>query len=509
MLSNIKSCTLIGVDGYLIHIETDIVKGMPNFIMVGLPDASVKESKDRIASALKNSGFQLPTKRITVNLAPGNIKKEGTLYDVPIALGIMLSSAQLQPKIELEKTLAVGELALDGSIRGVDGTLPMIIEAKRHHMRRVIVPYENRLEACLIDGIEIIAVKNLKELAKFLSGESDIAPLAPSQDKFFEHTFHLDYSDVKGQENAKRAMEVAAAGAHNMLMIGPPGSGKTMLARCFPSILPDMTKNESLEVTKIYSIAGLLRRETPLITTRPYRSPHHTISDTSLTGGGRIPRPGEVSLAHLGVLFLDELPEFQKTSLEALRQPLEDKIVTISRVNATITYPSSFMLLASMNPCPCGYFGDESNRCHCSSNEIKRYLGKISGPMLDRIDIHIEVPSTSYDKLKDRAKTESSANIKKRVDNARTIQLQRYQGTDTLFNSSLNPRQIELYCRLGENEEKLMKKAFTSLNLSSRAYHRILKLARTIADLDNSEDIKTPHIAEAVQYRSLDRKYWL
>jgi len=509
MLSNIKSCTLIGVDGYLIHIETDIVKGMPTFITVGLPDASVKEAKDRIASALKNSGFMLPAKRITVNLAPGNIKKEGTLYDVPIALGILLSSGQLNCNFNLKSTLIFGELGLDGSVRGVHGTLPMIIEAKKHKMNRVIVPYENKAEASLIDCIEIIAVKDLAQLCAYLSGEEIIEPLGPAKEQICENKFALDYSDVKGQESAKRAMEVAAAGAHNMLMIGPPGSGKTMLARCFPSILPDMTKNESLEVTKIYSIAGLLKRDTPLITERPYRSPHHTISDVSLTGGGRIPRPGEVSLAHLGVLFLDELPEFQKTSLESLRQPIEDKLVTISRINATITYPSAFMLLASMNPCPCGYYGDESNKCHCSSNEIKRYLGKISGPLLDRIDIHIEVPSTSYDKLKDRAKSESSESIKKRVNNARRIQLERYKSTKTLFNSALSPRQIERYCRLGESEEKLMKKAFTSLNLSSRAYHRILKLARTIADLDNSEDIKTPHIAEAVQYRSLDRKYWL
>jgi magnesium chelatase family protein len=509
MLSNIKSCTLIGIDGFLIDIETDIVKGMPTFITVGLPDASVKESKDRIASALKNSGYMLPAKRITVNLAPGNIKKEGTLYDAPIALGILLSSSQITQKIDLDNTLIFGELALDGTIRGIDGTLPMTVEAKKRKITRVIVPYENRAEACLVENIDIIAVKNLKELCGYISGEKLIAPLPPSAVQPGAGRFNLDYSDVKGHENAKRAMEVAAAGAHNMLMIGPPGSGKTMLARCFPSILPDMTKNESLEVTKIYSIAGLLKRDMPLITLRPYRSPHHTISDISLTGGGRIPRPGEVSLAHLGVLFLDELPEFQKTSLESLRQPIEDKIVTISRVNATITYPSSFMLLASMNPCPCGYYGDESNKCRCTSSEIKRYLGKISGPLLDRIDIHIEVPSTSYEKLKDRIKSESSENIKTRVNNARRIQLERYRGTDTLFNSSLSPRQIERYCRLGESEEKLMKKAFTSLNLSSRAYHRILKLARTIADLDASEDIKTPHIAEAVQYRSLDRKYWM
>ncbi len=504
MLSIIKSCTLIGVEGFITQIETDITSGMPAFITVGLPDASVKEAKDRLSAALKNSGFVFPYKRVTINLAPGDIKKEGTHYDLPMALGILFSSGQLVVEADFSDTIVFGELSLNGEIRAVSGTLPIIIEAKRQGYRRVILPYDNGAEASVVDGIEVIAIKNLCELQQYLYGEKDC--VYPS-DSPVESTvcYTSDFADVKGQENIKRAMEIAAAGGHNMLMIGPPGSGKTMLARCFPSILPDMTQEESLESTKIYSIAGLLKPDKPLLKQRPFRAPHHTISAVSLTGGGRIPQPGEVSLAHLGVLFLDELPEFQKNALEALRQPIEDKLVTISRVNATITYPSSFMLLAGMNPCPCGHYGDDSNRCRCSEIQIRRYLNRISAPLLDRIDIHTEVPNISYEKLADKKAAESSETIRARVNAARQIQLNRYATLPILMNADLTPRMIETYCRLGEQEELLIKQAFTTLNLSGRAYHRILKLARTIADLDEKRNIEPAHLAEAIQYRRLER----
>lgn len=504
MLSKVKTCCLTGLVVTMIDVEIDISNGLPNINVVGLPDMSIKESKDRVRAAIKNSGLDFPLKRITVNLSPAHTRKEGSHFDLPIALGILGASAQI-PLGELEDILVLGELSLDGRTNKVNGVLPMLLEMYDKGIKKVIVPYENLEEAKIVDGIEIVPVHTLNDITTHLTAEKRLNTYMESfKYNCREEIDSEDFKDLHGQENLKRALEIAASGKHNVLTIGPPGSGKTMAARRLPSILPKLTFEEALEVTKIYSVAGLLDAHEGLIYNRPFRSPHHTSSTVAITGGGRVPKPGEVSLSHCGVLFLDELPEFNKTSLEVLRQPLEDRVIHISRVNGSYTYPADFMLLAAMNPCPCGYYGtDGKNQCNCTPHQINRYVNKISGPLMDRIDIIVETVAVGYKDLTDNRQSESSEEIRKRVEKARETQLERYKKTKYLFNSQLNGAAINKYCSLDPPAQRLMNLAFHKMNLSARGYTRVLKVARTIADLDGEDIIHENHLAEALQYRKL------
>lgn len=500
MLAKVTSCAVVGLDGALIEVEVDISRGLPSMTIVGLPDAAVQESRERVRAAIKNSGLPFPAERLTVNLAPADIRKAGPAYDLPIALGILLASEQIYG--DVSRVIVMGELSLDGGVRHVSGVLPMANLAKQEGFTTLFVPAEDAAEASLIEGLIVYPLESLLQLVDHLSGHKHLAPYQPNFSLNGDSPpYACDLSEIKGQEHVKRALEVAAAGAHNLLMSGPPGAGKTLIARSMPGILPRLTIDEALDVTRIYSVADQLSPDEPLVSFRPFRAPHHTVSYAGLIGGGRWPKPGEISLAHRGVLFLDELPEFSTRMLEMLRQPLEDKIVAISRSAGSLTYPANFILVGSMNPCPCGYASDPEKECTCSVSMIKSYQKRISGPLLDRIDIHVEVPRVPFDKLSDKRTGEPSAKVRERVEAARAVQRERFKGTSLQTNADMGPAEIRQFCQLDETATNLIKTAMRQLHLSARAYHRILKLARTIADLAGEANIQTAHVAEAIQYR--------